>query len=98
MPIDAVPRDIEDAVLEPLDRNVAGGEGRVLDLGEGFDPADALSLFGPESVGIADRARVHLLVLGLIDPGALGPIRRHVVNLLRHYTLHHCGQYTQTLQ
>src|SRR5229473_4914749 len=84
MPIDAVPGDIEDAVFEPFDRNVAGREGGVLDLGEGLHPADALGLFGPEPVGIADRARIHLLVLGLIDPGALGPIRRHVVNLLGH--------------
>src|SRR6202022_3319627 len=85
MPIDAVPRDIEDAVLEPFDRNCAGSEGRVLDLGERLDPADALGLFGPESIGIADRARIHLLVLGLIDKGALGPIRRHVINLLGHF-------------
>src|SRR5258708_20629344 len=86
MAVDAVPRDIEDAVLEPFDRNVSRRERRVLDLGERLHPADALGLLGPESVGIPDRPRVHLLVLGLIGPGALGPFHRHVVNLLRHPT------------
>src|SRR6202041_1140010 len=51
------------------------------------DPADALGVLGPESVGIADRMRIHLLVLGLIDPGAALPLRRHVVDLLGHHIL-----------
>src|SRR6266478_580863 len=74
MAVDAVPGDVEDAVLEPFDRNIAGRERRVLDLGEGLHPADALGLFGPEAVGVADRAGIHVLIPGLIDPGALGPI------------------------
>src|SRR2546430_9909547 len=86
MAVDAVPRDIEDAVLEPFDRNVPGREGCVLDLGERLHPADALGLLGPEPVGILDRARIHLLVLGLIGPGALGPFRRHIINFLGHLT------------
>src|SRR5258706_4614887 len=86
MAVDAVPRDIEDAVLEPFDRNVTRGEGYVLDLGEGFHPADALGLFGPEPVGVLDRARIHLLVLGLIGPGALGPFGRDIINFLGHLT------------
>ena len=88
MAVDAVPGDVEDAVLEPFDRDVAGREGDVLDLGEGLHPADALGLLGPEAVGIADRARIHLLVLGVVDIGALGPIRGHVVNFLGHHSLH----------
>ena len=84
MPVDAVPGDVEHAVLEPFDRDIAGREGGVLDLGEGLDPADALGLFGPEAVGILDRARVHVAVFGLVDPGALGPFRRHIVNFLGH--------------
>src|SRR6184192_1441555 len=86
MAVDAVPRDIEDAVLEPFDRNVPGREGCVLDLGERLHPSDALGLLGPEAVGILDRARIHLLVLGLIGPGALGPFRRHIINFLGHLT------------
>src|ERR1700677_1142231 len=88
MPVDAIPGDVEDAVLEPFDRNVAGRERRILDLAERLDPADALGLFGPESVGIAYRVRIHLLVPGLIDPGAAGPLCRHVVDLLGHHILH----------
>jgi len=49
MPVDAIPGDVEDAVLEPFDRNIAGRERRVLDRGEGLDPADAFCLFGPEN-------------------------------------------------
>src|SRR6184192_1043746 len=86
MAVDAVPRDIEDAVLEPFDRNVPGREGCVLDLGERLHPSDALGLLGPEAVGILDRARIHLLVLGLIGPSALGPFRRHIINFLGHLT------------
>ena len=84
MPVDAIPGDIEDAVLEPFDRNVAGSERRVFDLGEGLHPVDALGLFGPETIGVAGRARIHLAIFGLIDPCALGPFRRHIVNLLGH--------------
>src|ERR1700676_1761576 len=82
--VDAVPGDVEDAVLEPFDRYLAGCERGVLDLGEGLHPADPLGLFGPEGVGIADRAGIHLAVLGFVDKGALGPFRGHVVNLLGH--------------
>src|SRR5579863_9767982 len=85
MPVDAIPGDVEHAVLEPFDRNVAGREGGVLDLGERLHPADALSLFGPETVGVADRARIHFAVFGIIDPGARGPIGRYVVNFLGHF-------------
>src|ERR1700676_2915172 len=52
MAVDAIPGDIEDAVLEPFDRDVAGSKGRVLDLGKRLDPAYALALFGPEAVGV----------------------------------------------
>ena len=89
MPVDAVIGDVEHAVLEPFDRDVAGRERDVLDLGRGLHPVDALGLLGPEAVGVRDRAGVHFLVLGLVDPGALGPIRRHVVDLLGHVSLPH---------
>ncbi len=65
-----------------------GGEGDVLDLVGGLHPVDALGLFGPEAVGIADRAGIHLAVLGVVDIGALGPVRGHVVDLLGHLSLH----------
>ena len=88
MAVDAVPGDVQDAVLEPFDRDIAGGEGDVLDLVERLDPADPLALFGPEGIGVGDRARIHLAILGVVDEGALRPVRRHVVNLLGHLPLH----------
>ena len=91
MPVDAVPGDVQDAILEPFDRDIAGRERDVLDLVEGLHPADALGLFGPEAVGVADRAGIHLAVLGVVDKGALGPIRGHVVNFLGHVPSTHCG-------
>ena len=51
---------------------------------ERLDPVDALGLLGPEAVRVVDRARVHLLVLGVVDIGALLPLGRNVVNLVRH--------------
>ena len=61
-----------------------GAKEDVLDLVEGLHPVDALGLFGPESLGVRDRAGVHVLVLVLVDKGALGPFRGYVVNLLGH--------------
>src|SRR5258708_12796550 len=49
MAVDAVPGDIEDAVLEPFDRDIAGSKRPVLDLRQTLHPADSLSLFGPEA-------------------------------------------------
>ncbi len=85
MAIDAVVGGVEDAVLEPFDRDVAGRERAVLDLARGLVPVEALGLLGPESVRILERARVHLLVLGGVDIGALLPLRRNVVDLFRHH-------------
>ena len=48
-------------------------------------PVQALGLFGPEAVRVVDRARVHLLVLGVVDVGALLPLGRDVVDLLGHF-------------
>jgi hypothetical protein len=85
MAVDAVPGRVQDAILEPFDRDVAGGEGDVLDLVEGLHPVEALGLLGPEAIGIIDRAGVHLSVLGVVDKGALGPIGGYVVNFLGHF-------------
>src|SRR5437879_4316988 len=45
---------------------------------------DALAGFAPEAVRILDRARIHVAILGIVDEGALFPVRRNLVNLLRH--------------
>src|SRR5262249_18816797 len=78
---------IGQAVLEPFDRDLAGAEGGVLDLGGRSIPVDPLGLLPPEPVRILDRAGVHLVVLGLVDEGALFPLRRNSVDLLRHRSL-----------
>ena len=88
MPVDAVPGNVEDAVLEPFDRDIAGREGGILDLVERLDPVDPLGLVGPEAIGIADRAGIHFTVLGVIDKGALRPVTGYVVNLVGHRPLH----------
>src|SRR6185503_3352128 len=40
-------------------------------------PVDAFGLLGPESLGILDRSLIERLVLGGIDPGAAGQVRRN---------------------
>ncbi len=82
--VDAVVGAVGGAVLEPLDRDVVRRERGVLHLGEGLEPVNALGVLGPEAVRVLHRARVHLLVLGLVDVGALLPFRRNVVDLLGH--------------
>ena len=82
--VDAVVADVECAVLEPLDGNVVRIVRGVLHLGEGLDPVDALGLLGPEAVRVLDRTVVHLLVLGVVDEGALPPFSRHVIDLIGH--------------
>jgi hypothetical protein len=84
MPIDAIVSDVGDAVLEPFDRDVLGVERRVLDLGEGREPVDALTVLGPKAFRIAHRPLVHLLVLGRVDPGALRRFGWNVIGLVGH--------------
>jgi hypothetical protein len=84
MPVDAVVGDVGDAVLEPFDRDVVRIVRAVLDLRRRLVPVEALGLLGPEAVRILDRTVVHLLVLRLVGMGARRPLRRHVVDLVRH--------------
>src|ERR1700685_2919936 len=76
--------DVGDAVLEPFDRDVFRVERRVLDLCEGREPVDALSLLSPEALRVAHRKLVHLFVFGLVQPCALRPFRRNVIGLVGH--------------
>ena len=84
MAVDAVGADVERAVLVPLDGDVVGRVGGVLDLGVGLDPVDALADLAPEPVGVLDRALVHRQVLLVVDPGAARPLGGYVVDLVRH--------------
>src|SRR5262245_31593990 len=84
MPVDAVGGDIERAVLEPFDRNLARPEGRVLDACVGIDPVDAPADLAPERVGVSDRAVVKALIALRIDPSAGRPVLRYRMERFRH--------------
>src|SRR6185437_15861697 len=71
---------VQRAVLEPLDRYVAG-EARVLDLGRRLHPGDAATLLGPEAVGVARGALEHVAIAfgGHVRLGSdFGPDREEV--------------------
>ena len=63
MPVDTVGGDVQHAVFEPLDRDIAEGEIDVLYLGEGGHPVEPLALLGPEGLRVADRVCIKRLVL-----------------------------------
>ncbi len=67
--VDAVGADIQHPVLIPLDADVAGREGCVLDAGIGLDPVQPLAFLAPERVRIGDRGSVSCLIPGGIDMG-----------------------------
>src|SRR5262249_59310288 len=56
MAVDAVVASVEDAVLVPLDGNVARSERAVLDLGGRPVPVETLGLFRPERVRLLSLA------------------------------------------
>src|SRR5205085_2014589 len=60
MAVDAVVGDVGEAILEPLDGDVAG-IARVLDLGRLVVPVQALGLIGPEGVGVQECPAMVLL-------------------------------------
>jgi hypothetical protein len=74
--VHAVRGDVERAVMEPADMQVAGVVGDVLHLRVGPDPVDPAAVLGPEADGILQGVRVHRLVLGGVDPGARGVLLR----------------------
>jgi len=54
VPVEAVGGDVEDAIVEPADMDLARIID-VLDLGEWLDPVDAAPMLGPEPLGACDR-------------------------------------------
>ena len=82
MPVDAIGRDVERAVMKPLDLDVAL-VGAVLDLGVRLDPIDALAVLAPEPLLVLDRAFVHLAVFLVVDPRALGDRIGHRIQVRR---------------
>src|SRR5262249_15672299 len=89
MPVDAVRRDVERAVLEPFYEYVGIFERSVLDDGVGFDPVDAFAFFAPELVGLRDAFLVELLVFVLFEERAVLPLFRYLVGVDVLDLLHH---------
>ena len=69
MAVDAVGRDVESAVLEPFDRDIGIGEGRVLDAGLGLDPVDTFAVLTPKRLWVSDRSFVHGAVNRVVNQG-----------------------------
>ena len=74
MPVDAVGRHIERAVLIPFNRYIARRIAGVLDLGIRGHPVKTLALLAPKSIRIADALRVHFKIFVIIDKGFCSPI------------------------
>ncbi len=84
MPVEAVVRDVELAVVVPADVEVVRVETDVLHPGVRLHPVDALAHAGPEALRVADRFGVGLLVVVLAEAGPGRERRRHFVQLLVH--------------
>ena len=77
MPVEAIGRYIERAVLVPFDGKIFGIKARVFHFGEGRDPVDALGFFTPECVGVFDAGAIERVVARLVDDGAGLPVVRY---------------------
>src|SRR3990172_8703323 len=84
MPVDAVGRDVQGPVLEPLDRDVGRFERGVLHLRVGLDPVDAPADPAPEAVRIVNRALIKSLVALAVEPGSACPLGGNWIALFRH--------------
>ena len=71
MAVDAVHRDVGDAVLVPFDRDLVGIIRAVHHFGKRLDPVDPLAVLAPEGVRVVKRGLVHLLIFGLVDQRTL---------------------------
>src|SRR5438093_9481610 len=76
MTIEAVGRDVQHAVIEPADMDLAG-EGDVLHLCEWLDPIQTAPVLRPKPFGVGDRFRIHPLVFGGVDPSGFGNFVRY---------------------
>jgi len=63
MPVDAVHRYVGSAVLEPLDRDLAGIEAGILHLRIRLDPLNSLAVIIPESIRVGRGEGIHFTVL-----------------------------------
>jgi hypothetical protein len=77
MPVEAVERHVDLAVLEPFDAEVGFVKAAVLDPGEGLYPFQPLRLLAPETLGVGDRPGVHLGIAIGIDDRLFGEVGRN---------------------
>src|SRR3990172_12264139 len=84
MPVDAVGRNVQGPVLEPLDRDVGRFERGVLHLRVRLDPVDAPADLAPEAVRIVNRAPIKSLVALAVEPGSACPFGGNWIALFRH--------------
>ncbi len=69
VPVDTIVGNVGDAVLEPLDRDLAVERG-VLDLGIGLEPVDPHAVLVPETLRVLDALAIPVLVGGIVDQRA----------------------------
>ncbi|CAI8390839.1 MAG: Uncharacterised protein [SAR116 cluster bacterium MED-G04] len=72
MTVKAVGGGVERAILIPFNAQVFGIVGDVFNPGIGFDPVDALAVFGPEGIVIGNRLLIHGLIGRIIHMGMGG--------------------------
>ena len=82
MPVEAVGRDVEPAVGEPLDMEILFAERPVAGDFGALDPVESLRLFQPEAARIGLGAAVKLLISRRIDARALRPFGWDGVEIL----------------
>src|SRR5690606_27960555 len=75
MPVEAVRRQVERAVIEPADSETRFVEAGVLDPGERPDPIDPPRLLAPKAVGVLDGAAILVLICCFVDQRVFCPLR-----------------------
>lgn len=87
MAVERIGREIERSAGEPGDAEIAFVKARLLDVGKGAHPVDALRLLAPEGIGLLDRLPIHRMIAGVIDQRIGRPGGRHRINRLSHRLL-----------
>ena len=84
MSVNAIGRNIQFPVFEPLDRNVRVLKRGVFHLCIRLDPVEAMPLLAPEGLRIANGFRIHRLVLIFFNQRRRNRFFRGWVNMLFH--------------
>jgi hypothetical protein len=77
MAVDAINGGVQGSVVKPFDGNTGYFEIDVFDLGERFDPINALAMFAPEFSAIVDAGLIHRQIFVIISPSRLCEVRRY---------------------